>query len=128
MSFLPPSQTALSSLLGGALKSLTAQGIDKIVIVSQLQELENEQHLISFLSDVDIVIGGGSNTLLSDSTDEPGDLGKPVHTSVRRQISKTVSLLEHDAAVLDQRQSRTRDVMRRHETKHQRIIGGKVRR
>jgi len=25
--------------------------------------------------------------LLSDSTDEPGDLGKPVHTSVRRQIS-----------------------------------------
>jgi predicted ATPase len=33
---------------------------------------------------------------------------------VRRQISKTVSLLQHYAAVLDQRQSRTRDVIRRH--------------
>ena len=39
------------------------------MIVSQLQELENEIKLISFLRDVDIVIGGGSNTLLSDNTD-----------------------------------------------------------
>ena len=46
-----------------------AQGINKIMIVSQLQEIENEIKLISFLHDVDIVIGGGSNTLLSDNTD-----------------------------------------------------------
>ena len=49
--------------------ALTAQGVNKIVLVSQLQELENEAKLISFLHDVDIVVGGGSNTLLSDSTD-----------------------------------------------------------
>ena len=60
---------ALAAIVQAQIDALTAQGINKIVIVSQLQELENEIKLISFLRDVDIVIGGGSNTLLSDSTD-----------------------------------------------------------
>ncbi|MGB8526376.1 MAG: 5'-nucleotidase C-terminal domain-containing protein [Rhodoplanes sp.] len=60
---------ALAAVVQAQIDALTAQGIDKIVIVSQLQELENEQHLISFLHDVDVVIAGGSNTLLTDNTD-----------------------------------------------------------
>jgi predicted extracellular nuclease/2',3'-cyclic-nucleotide 2'-phosphodiesterase (5'-nucleotidase family) len=60
---------ALVAIVQAQIDALTAQGVNKIVIVSQLQELENEIKLISFLRDVDIVIGGGSNTLLSDSND-----------------------------------------------------------
>ena len=60
---------ALAAVVQPQIDALTSQGVNKIIIVSQLQELENEQHLISFLRDVDIVIGGGSNTLLSDNTD-----------------------------------------------------------
>ena len=60
---------ALAQIVQDQIDVLTGQGINKIVIVSQLQELENEQHLISFLEDVDVVVGGGSNTLLSDGTD-----------------------------------------------------------
>ena len=60
---------ALAAIVQQQIDALTAQGVNKIVLVSQLQELENEAKLISFLHDVDIVIGGGSNTLLSDSTD-----------------------------------------------------------
>jgi 2',3'-cyclic-nucleotide 2'-phosphodiesterase (5'-nucleotidase family)/Ca2+-binding RTX toxin-like protein len=60
---------ALAAIVQNQIDALTAQGVNKIVIVSQLQELENEQHLISFLHDVDVVVAGGSNTLLSDGTD-----------------------------------------------------------
>ena len=60
---------ALAAIVQAQIDALTAQGVNKIVIVSQLQELENETKLISFLRDVDIVIGGGSNTLLSDNND-----------------------------------------------------------
>ena len=60
---------ALAAIVQQQIDALTAQGVNKIMLVSQLQELENEAKLISFLHDVDVVIGGGSNTLLSDSTD-----------------------------------------------------------
>ena len=67
---------ALAAIVQAPIDALTAQGINKIIIVSQLQELENETKLISFLRDVDVVIAGGSNTLLSDSNDvlRPGDI------------------------------------------------------
>ena len=60
---------ALAATIQPAIDALIAQGVNKIIIVSQLQELENEQKLITFLRGVDVVIAGGSNTLLSDSND-----------------------------------------------------------
>jgi predicted extracellular nuclease/2',3'-cyclic-nucleotide 2'-phosphodiesterase (5'-nucleotidase family) len=60
---------ALAAIVQQQIDVLTAQGVNKIILVSQLQELENEARLISFLHDVDVVVAGGSNTLLSDSTD-----------------------------------------------------------
>ena len=48
--------------------------------------------------------------------------------SVSRQISKTVSLLQHNAVIFDQCERRTADVSCRHEIEHQSIGGGKVRR
>lgn len=54
---------------------LTAQGINKIILVSHLQGLDSEIELISSLRDVDVVIGGGGGELLADPGDElvPGD-------------------------------------------------------
>ena len=56
---------------------LTAQGVDKIVLVSHLQGLDSEIELVASLRDVDVVIGGGGDEVLADEGDElvPGDEG-----------------------------------------------------
>lgn len=54
---------------------LTAQGIDKIILVSHLQGLQSEIALVASLRDVDVVIGGGGDEILADPNDDlvPGD-------------------------------------------------------
>lgn len=47
----------------------TGQGIDKIIVMAHMQQLTYETQLIPLLSGVDIMIAGGSHTLLSDSDD-----------------------------------------------------------
>ncbi len=54
------------------------QGVNKVVLVSHLQQIALEKELIGKLSGVDIVIAGGSDTLQADSEDvarglNPGD-------------------------------------------------------
>ncbi len=58
-----------------AIDSLIAQGINKIILVSHLQQIAFEQALAPLLHGVDIIISGGSNTLLADAQDtlRPGD-------------------------------------------------------
>ena len=53
--------------------ALTADGINKIILLAHMQEFRIEQELASTLSGVDIIIGGGSNTLLADSNDRLRD-------------------------------------------------------
>lgn len=50
-------------------------GLNKVIVGTHLQQLSNEQALAPLLRNVDVLIGGGSNTLLSDSNDRllPGD-------------------------------------------------------
>ena len=48
---------------------LTAEGIDKIILLAHMQRFEIEKELTTKLSDVDIIVAGGSNTLLADATD-----------------------------------------------------------
>jgi len=43
--------------------------VDKIILVSHLQQIALEQALAPLLSGVDVIIAGGSDTLLADSTD-----------------------------------------------------------
>ncbi|MBR1148663.1 choice-of-anchor I family protein [Bradyrhizobium sp. AUGA SZCCT0431] len=75
---------ALAAIIQPAIDAVIAQGVNKVIIVSQLQELKNEQKLISFLHGVDVVIGGGSNTLLSDSNDvlRPGDVSEGEYAQI----------------------------------------------
>ena len=69
---------ALAAVLQPTIDALLAQGIDKIVVVSHLQQLALEKALAPLLKGVDIIVAGGSHTLLADSEDvarglQPGD-------------------------------------------------------
>lgn len=51
-------------------------GLNKVIVGTHLQQLANEQALAPLLRNVDVLIGGGSHTLLADSDDRllPGDV------------------------------------------------------
>lgn len=59
----------LAAILQPVIDRLLARGIDKIILTTHLQQIALEQELIGRLRGVDIVIAGGSDTLLADSTD-----------------------------------------------------------
>ncbi len=65
----------LAGLLQPVIDDLTAQGVNKIVIVSHLQQIALEKELAGLLSGVDVIIAGGSDTIQADATDvlRPGD-------------------------------------------------------
>ncbi|MER2269174.1 ExeM/NucH family extracellular endonuclease [Methylobacterium oxalidis] len=50
-------------------------GLNKVIVGTHLQQLANEQALAPLLRNVDVLIGGGSHTLLADGDDRllPGD-------------------------------------------------------
>ena len=49
--------------------SLTEQGVNKIILVSHLQDVEEEKTLVASLTDVDVVIAGGGDDLLRNDGD-----------------------------------------------------------
>src|SRR5690606_27640786 len=59
----------LASQLQPYIDELTAEGVNKIVLLSHLQQLSNEQLLATKLSGVDIILAAGSNTRLGDADD-----------------------------------------------------------
>ena len=59
----------LAAQLQPVIDALIAQGVNKIIVQSHLQQIANEQQLATLLRGVDIIIGGGSNTRLADSDD-----------------------------------------------------------
>ena len=81
----PGDVEVLTDLVGIAqaeIDKLTADGVDKIVLVSHLQGLDSERELAAQLNDVDVVIGGGGDEVLADAGDElfPGDADDIVGT------------------------------------------------
>lgn len=48
---------------------LTAEGVNKIILLSHLQQITNEQSLVGKLRGVDIILAAGSNTRLGDEDD-----------------------------------------------------------
>ena len=49
--------------------SLTEQGVNKIILVSHLQDVDEEIELVASLTDVDVVIAGGGDDLLRNDGD-----------------------------------------------------------
>lgn len=62
----PGDLEALAAIIQPVVDDLGAQGITKIILLAHMQQLEYEVALASLLSDVDIIVAGGSNTLLAD--------------------------------------------------------------
>ncbi|WP_286339353.1 bifunctional metallophosphatase/5'-nucleotidase [Ferrimonas sp. YFM] len=65
----------LAAALQPTIDALTDAGIDKIVVVAHMQQISIEKALAGALKNVDIIVAGGSNTRMGDSTDTlfPGD-------------------------------------------------------
>jgi 2',3'-cyclic-nucleotide 2'-phosphodiesterase (5'-nucleotidase family) len=60
---------ALASVLQPAIDDAMRGGVDKVVLVSHLQQVALEQELAGLLRGVDVIVAGGSDTLLADPTD-----------------------------------------------------------
>lgn len=66
---------ALAAEIQTSVNALTAAGVNKVVLLAHMQQINIEQQLATRLRDVDIIMAGGSNTRLLDATDvlRPGD-------------------------------------------------------
>jgi len=66
---------ALAAVIQPTIDQLLAQGVNKIVTVTHLQQFQLEQQLVPLLRGVDVAIAGGSDTIVADSSDRlrPGD-------------------------------------------------------
>ena len=71
----PNDMAALAAIIQESVDALTATGINKIILTGHLQQISLDETIAMHLKDVDIIIAGGSNTLLADGTDRlhPGD-------------------------------------------------------
>ena len=49
---------------------IISQGVNKVILMSHLQQISNEQALAPLLRGVDIILAAGSNTRLGDSNDQ----------------------------------------------------------
>lgn len=69
----------LASIIQAEVNTLTSQGINKIVVLAHMQQLFIERELAKRLTGVDIIVAGGSHTLLADNTDAitAGDTAAP---------------------------------------------------
>ena len=72
---------ALAAEIQPSVDALTAQGINKVVLLAHMQQLQVEQQLATRLRGVDLIIAGGSNTGLYDANDRvrPGDTNGGVY-------------------------------------------------
>lgn len=86
---------ALAGILQPVIDQLAAQGIDKIIVASHLQQIALERDLVTRLRGVDVVIAGGSNTLLADATDRlrPGDSVADTYPIVTRNADGDPALI-----------------------------------
>jgi 2',3'-cyclic-nucleotide 2'-phosphodiesterase (5'-nucleotidase family) len=66
---LPDDRAALAALIQAEVDGLTAKGINKIILLSHMQQIAIEKELAGLLSGVDVIIAGGSNTILADDND-----------------------------------------------------------
>ena len=60
---------ALAAIIQRAVDELLGQRIDKVVMLAHMQQIAVEQALAGLLSGVDIIVAGGSNTILADAGD-----------------------------------------------------------
>jgi 2',3'-cyclic-nucleotide 2'-phosphodiesterase (5'-nucleotidase family) len=72
----PDDLDALAEVIQHEVDSLTNRGINVVILAAHMQQLHVERALAQRLENVDVIIGGGSNTILADSARplHPGDV------------------------------------------------------
>lgn len=60
---------ALAAAIQPAADALMASGVNKIILLAHMQTISTEKALAKELNGVDIIVAGGSNTLLADAND-----------------------------------------------------------
>ncbi|MCG9127322.1 5'-nucleotidase C-terminal domain-containing protein [Candidatus Poribacteria bacterium] len=65
----PNDIAALAAIVQESVDGLTATGVNKIILTGHLQQIHLDEALAAYIKDVDIIIAGGSNTLLADEND-----------------------------------------------------------
>lgn len=68
---------ALAAIIQPVVDSIIAkEGVNKIILLSHLQQIANEKALASLLRNVDIIISGGNHAITADANDRlrPGDV------------------------------------------------------
>jgi predicted extracellular nuclease/2',3'-cyclic-nucleotide 2'-phosphodiesterase (5'-nucleotidase family)/Ca2+-binding RTX toxin-like protein len=86
---------ALAAIIQPTIDALIAQGINKIILVSHLQQLGFEKALAPLLHGVDVIVAGGSHTLLADSDDvlAPGDTAADTYPIVTANADGKTTLI-----------------------------------
>ena len=86
---------ALAAIIQDAVDELVDQGINKVILLSHMQRINIEQTLATRLQNVDIIVAGGSNTLLADETDRlrSGDTAQDTYPLSYRSADGAPALL-----------------------------------
>jgi 2',3'-cyclic-nucleotide 2'-phosphodiesterase (5'-nucleotidase family) len=91
---------ALAANLQLGINEMRAAGINKIVLLAHMQTISVERQLAGLLDGVDIIVAGGSNTLLSDANDvlRTGDVSQGLYpTLLTSRTSEPVAVVNVDA-------------------------------
>lgn len=59
----------LAGVIQKSVNELKASGVNKIILLAHMQQIQLEMELATLLTDVDIIVAGGSNTRMGDQTD-----------------------------------------------------------
>lgn len=89
---------ALAAHLQPTIDALVAAGCNKIVMATQLQQIDNEKLLATKLRHVDIIVAGGSGTIYSNSGIlQPGDVSAGAYPFTTTDLDgRTVAVVSGD--------------------------------
>lgn len=60
---------ALAAKIQESVDEVTSQGVNKVIVLAHMQNISIERTLATKLRNVDVIVAGGSNTLLADAND-----------------------------------------------------------
>jgi hypothetical protein len=89
----------LAGIIQPVVNSLIADGCNKIILLSHLQQIAFEKELAGKLTGVDIIMAGGSNTLMADANDRlrAGDVASESYPFLTTALDgKALALINTD--------------------------------
>ena len=85
----PDDIVGLAKIVQESVDGLTAAGVNKVIVAAHLQQIRIDEMMAAQLRDVDIIIAGGSNTLLADGTDRlrDGDVAQRPYPILTKSVT-----------------------------------------